>query len=217
MMYRLLCLAWLALLPTLDWADEAPVTKVETPPVPAELLHPGFKTSAPPDTIRVKPGINQIVPIALGHLNRLVLPFDQPAIRTINPALPHLSQDYIGEFKQLFRSLALGQTPDGFTLRPSTRSESLRCNQLGLSVQTGQVLEGRDLTLLVGVIKNAGKSAIEFDERACAETNREILAVSAWPSVRLEPGRATELYVALRSLSETPAQARPSLLDAGKP
>lgn len=36
--------------------------------------------------ISVKPGINEIIPVALGHANRITFPFDEPKIRTTSSA-----------------------------------------------------------------------------------------------------------------------------------
>lgn len=38
----------------------------------------------PPSTVRVRPGVNEILPISLGQLNRLRTPFAQPTIKTSN-------------------------------------------------------------------------------------------------------------------------------------
>lgn len=38
----------------------------------------------PPATVRVRPGVNEILPISLGQLNRLRTPFAQPTIKTSN-------------------------------------------------------------------------------------------------------------------------------------
>ena len=41
-------------------------------------------------TLVVHPGVPASIPIAIGHLNRIILPFDNPEIRTINPATTEL-------------------------------------------------------------------------------------------------------------------------------
>jgi len=72
-------------------ADEAPSpTSVETPPIPARLLSEAKReaeaTSTSQQTLRVSPGINEIIPVAQGHLNRIITPFDSPKVRTVSPA-----------------------------------------------------------------------------------------------------------------------------------
>jgi conjugal transfer pilus assembly protein TraK len=303
---RLLSVLVATLLPGLAGAaPSAPPIAVETPSVPARLLKatgPTRADRAPPaervpgrtDTLRIQPGVNEIIPVALGHLNRLILPFDRPAVRTVNPASCQLeghvlyvapadenpvtlyvtpedsedvalsltlaprhippreirltldaghyrmlegargperpaaaepsgvplrrnAPDYIADLKQTLRALALGQTPPGFTLRDPAPGEAIRCDQGALRIRTGQALEGRDLTLLVGVARNTGTATVAFDERACAESGTDLVAVAAWPNGRLDPGAAAEVYVAVRHPSEAAATARPSLLGGGRP
>jgi conjugal transfer pilus assembly protein TraK len=69
----------------------------------------------------------------------------------------------------------------------------------------------------VGVAHNTGVTPIEFDERACASTQDEVLAVAAWPKVVLKPGESTELYVAVRRKDEAAITVRPSLLNGRMP
>ncbi|MGE0383525.1 MAG: type-F conjugative transfer system secretin TraK [Gammaproteobacteria bacterium] len=40
----------------------------------------------PPLDLTVLPGVNEIIPVAQGHLNRLVTPFDTPRVRTVSSA-----------------------------------------------------------------------------------------------------------------------------------
>jgi conjugal transfer pilus assembly protein TraK len=126
------------------------------------------------------------------------------------------SQDYMADIKAVFRALALMRTPKGYALRNPTAAETIHCSQPGLFTHTGQVLEGRNRVLLVGVARNNGTSTLEIDERSCADAGGEVLAVAAWPKVMLEPGEATELYVALRQARDNDTTARPSLLDGGR-
>ncbi|MDP1615606.1 MAG: type-F conjugative transfer system secretin TraK, partial [Methylococcales bacterium] len=203
---------------------------IELPPVDASVLKATGPqdTSVAPQYLQVKPGINELMPIALGHLNRLVTPFDNPVVTTTSQAttrtqgkivyiatadetpvtlyitpgdnqdialsltlipkrIPareiHLSldkdtyqvltklqqqattasgkpadkeQDYITTLKKLFRDLGLQKTPAGFSLREPSQAESIHCQQDRLQVRTGQVLEGHDLVILVGVARNTG-------------------------------------------------------------
>jgi conjugal transfer pilus assembly protein TraK len=271
---------------------DQPPLQVELPPVDASILNPSPQqaaTSVAPQTLQVKPGINELMPIAVGHLNRLVTPFDNPVVTTTSQAttstkgkivyvatadetpvtlyitpgdnqdialsltlipkrIPareiHLSldqetykrlmqwqrqtkdssdkptnqeQDYITTLKQLFRDLGLQKTPAGFSLRDPSQSEQIQCHQDRLRIHTGQLLEGQDLLIFVGVARNTGVVPIEFDERACASTQEEVLAVAAWPKVVLGPGESTELYVAVRRKDEAAIMVRPSLLNGRMP
>jgi conjugal transfer pilus assembly protein TraK len=265
--------------------------QVELPPVDANVLKAANQqaTSVAPQQLQVKPGINELIPIAVGHLNRLVTPFDNPVVTTTSQAttstkgkivyvatpdetpvtlyitpgdnqdiallltlipkrIPareiHLGldkdaykvltklqqqtsnavgkaadkeQEYITTLKKLFRDLGLQKTPPGFSLRDPGHTESIHCHQDRLQISTGQLLEGQDLLILVGVARNTGVASIEFDERSCATGKDEVLAVAAWPKVVLSPGESTELYVAVRRSAEQAATLRPSLLNRSVP
>jgi conjugal transfer pilus assembly protein TraK len=273
-------------------ATDQPSLQVELPPVDASVLNPPSQkpeTSVAPQTLQVKPGINELMPIAVGHLNRLVMPFDNPVVTTTSQAttstkgkivyvatadetpvtlyitpgdnqdialsltlipkrIPareiHLSldqetykrltqwqrqnmtssgqpanqeQDYITTLKQLFRDLGLQKTPAGFSLRDPNQSEQIHCHQDRVKIYTGQLLEGQELLIFVGIARNTGVTPLEFDERACASTQDEVLAVAAWPKVVLGPGESTELYVAVRRKDEAAITVRPSLLNERMP
>ncbi|MGZ0076347.1 TraK protein [Methylomonas sp. YC3] len=264
---------------------------IELPPVDASVLKAANQqvtSSVAPQNIQVKPGINELMPIAVGHLNRLVTPFDNPVVTTTSQAttstkgkivyvatadetpvtlyitpgdnqdialsltlipkrIPareiHLSLDkdsykvltklqqqsaasgskasdqeqaYITQLKKLFRDLGLQKTPAGYSLREPSKSEHIHCLQDKVQIRTGQVLEGQDMLILVGLARNAGSDPLEFDERACATNKDDVLAVAAWPKVVLGLNESTELYVALRRTPETATTLRPSLLTGGQ-
>jgi conjugal transfer pilus assembly protein TraK len=274
-------------LSALAHADTSPETmQVELPPVDASVLKAAElqASSVGPQQIQIKPGVNELMPIAVGHLNRLVTPFENPVVTTTSQAttstkgnivyvatadetpvtlyitpgdnqdialsltlipkrIPareiHLSldkdnykllnkvqqqtrtatskpadqeQEYISHLKKLFRDLGLQKTPAGFSLRDPGRAENIHCLQNQVQIKTGQVLEGQDMLILVGIVRNTGSAMIEFDERSCATTQDEVLAVAAWPKVVLAPNESTELYVALRHNPEQASAIRPSLL-----
>jgi conjugal transfer pilus assembly protein TraK len=269
---------------------------IELPPVDASILKAAKQqasasttaTSIGPQHIAVKPGINELMPIAVGHLNRLVTPFEHPVVTTTSQAttstkgkivyvatadetpvtlyitpgdnqdialsltlipkrIPareiHLDLDngsyqllnqwqrsdaanrtsgqqeqaYISQLKSLFRDLGLQKTPAGYSLREPKSQEQIRCLQDRLQIKTGQVLEGRDRLILVGLAKNIGSEMLEFDERSCATSQQDVLAVSVWPNVVLKPQEATELYVVVRQSPEASVSLRPSLLGGGQP
>lgn len=48
-----------------------------------------------PFEITVDPGINQLIPISVGHYNRIVTPFDQPFINTVSDATIEVHQNVI--------------------------------------------------------------------------------------------------------------------------
>ena len=268
-----------------------PSQQVELPPVDASVLKAANQqaTSVAPQQLQVTPGINELIPIAVDHLNRLVTPFDNPVVTTTSQAttstkgkivyvatadetpvtlyvtpgdnqdialsltlipkrIPareiHLSldkdtykvltklqqqtttaagkpadkeQEYITTLKKLFRGLGLQKTPPGFSLRDPSHAEGIHCQQDRVQIRTGQLLEGQDMVILVGVARNTGATSIEFDERSCATSKDEVLAIAAWPKVVLGPGETTELYVAVRRSADEATALRPSLLNRSVP
>ncbi len=264
---------------------------IELPPVDASVLKAAnqqVSSSVAPQTVQVKPGINELMPIAVGHLNRLVTPFDNPVVTTTSQAttstkgkivyvatadetpvtlyitpgdnqdialsltlipkrIPareiHLTLDkdsykvltklqqqsvasvskasdqeqaYISQLKKLFRDLGLQKTPAGYSLREPSKSEHIHCLQDKVQIRTGQVLEGQDMLILVGLARNTSSDPLEFDERACATSKDDVLAVAAWPKVVLGHNESTELYVAVRRTTEAATTLRPSLLTGGQ-
>ncbi|OAI17094.1 TraK protein [Methylomonas koyamae] len=281
--------------PSANAMDQNTDLGIELPPVDASVLQAANRqaaatstTSVAPQHIQVKPGINELMPIAVGHLNRLVTPFEHPVVTTTSQAttstkgkivyvatadetpvtlyitpgdnqdialsltlipkrIPareiHLSLDqdsykllsklqsssntsgkigdqqqaYIAQIKSLFRDLGLQKTPPGFSLRDPSQGEQIQCLQDRVQIKTGQVLEGHDLLILVGVARNTGLKPLEFDERSCATTQDEVLAVAAWPKVVLGQNESTELYVAVRQAPDASSALRPSLLNGSQP
>ncbi|CAD6879210.1 IncF plasmid conjugative transfer pilus assembly protein TraK [Methylomonas albis] len=80
-------------------------------------------------------------------------------------------QAYIGQLKGLFRDLGLQKTPPAYSLREPQPHEQIHCLQDRLQIKTGQVLEGQDRLILVGLgevlqvllaVARTKKLAIEF-------------------------------------------------------
>ncbi|MCK9609510.1 MAG: type-F conjugative transfer system secretin TraK [Methylomonas sp.] len=285
--------------PSQPVVSSQPDIGIELPPVDASILKAAKQqaaaaasnavstTSIGPQHIAVKPGINELMPIAVGHLNRLVTPFEHPVVTTTSQAttstkgkivyvatadetpvtlyitpgdnqdialsltlipkrIPareiHLDLDkysyqllnqwqrtdatsrtssqqeqaYISQLKALFRDLGLQKSPAGYSLREPKPQEQIRCLQGRVQIKTGQVLESQDRLIFVGLAKNTGGDMLEFDERSCATTQQDVLAVSVWPNVVLKPQEATELYVVVRQSPEDSFSLRPSLLNGGQ-
>jgi len=262
----------------------------QIPAVPAHVmsqLPPLTDASAQSSHLVVQPGVNQIVPIAVGHPNRVVTPFEQPEIvtstltasgvdgqcgelcvkqnvvyvatdaqhpvtmfiteagsqdqaisltlmpRRIPPReifvrfaddhqlatrkraqIWEQSQPYVQTIKDVFRSIALGEVPRGYSLGAVTKGSSVPfCAQPGMEITFGQVLDGHHLRVFVATVKNMGTNTTEFMETACA--GDDVVAVAAFPSIRLYPAQKTEIYVAVRGTEEVPpARLRESLLGA---
>lgn len=231
--------------------------------------------------IVMEPGVNQLAPIAIGHLNRIVTPFDQPAVNTTSNAdtriennivyvstsdkmpvtmfltqagdesralsltlvpqqipprelflrMPdHMqqagmvsnaraekwenSQPYIDTIRSLFRHIALGEIPQGYTMSGVTSGVKLpACEMPGVTFDfsRGQVLNGHSLSVVVGVARNVSGREEEIKESACGDW--DVAAVAAWPHNVLMGGQATEIYVARKIQRKTgPVSKRPSLI-----
>ena len=70
---------------------EVTVAHSDIPGVPASVLTaPDIKSDLPVlndrATLTMTPGINQLAPVALGHLNRIVTPFVRPRVNTVSGA-----------------------------------------------------------------------------------------------------------------------------------
>ncbi len=67
------------------------VAHPDLPSVPPSVLtvpdtKPESTSAHEPSTLVMTPGVNQLVPVALGHLNRLVTPFAEPRVNTTSQA-----------------------------------------------------------------------------------------------------------------------------------
>lgn len=313
-MRRIAAVSLICALPLTSWADEdfsafndlpvLPVTAVQAadlaarsqvPHLPvapvAAAVSKAVQTPEAKDemnetrrTIAVRPGVNEIISIALSHTNRILMPFENPRIRTTsnagfevegravyitsnaegrpvtafvndadNPELAlsltfvpkrippvevelevdsqglstayrpsrkakawEESQPYIETLRELLREVAIGKTPQGYTLneRPAKAQLFDGCRQSGLEFdfKRGQVLEGHNLRVSVGVVENRSGQLIEFREPACAA--EDVRAVAAWPNPLLQPGEKSEVYVvrSIESPEQAPHNARRSLL-----
>lgn len=243
--------------------------------------------------LTMTPGVNQIIPVAIGHPNRIVTPFGNPEVvstslsggqkegecgevcikdnvvyvatdkeypvtmfitekgsetlalsltmvpRKIPPREVFLkldgqtiasgmysnpkaerwekSQPYVETIRTVFRKLALGEIPQGYTMTevPDTVAPPV-CDQPGIetSFREGQMVIGHSLSVFVGVAENVSGNAIEFQEATCGDW--DVAAVTTWPHKVLEPGQKTEVYVARKEIKgKAPSSKRPSLLSGG--
>lgn len=278
-----------ALLSLTSYAD------VELPMVPASVMNQTSTEIQPersntaaatsPTRLMLIPGVNELIPVALGHLNRIVTPFDSPQVRTTSdaqtqikgnvvyvatdketpvslyvtpsdqeaPALSvtlvprrippreitlsiagqqwpklgvvnrkaatwEMAQPYVDSLRDLFRSLALNELPQGYDIRLAGKTDpSPTCFQPGLkfSFKQGQMVTGHYFTVYVGLVESIADEPVEVSEIACHSP--EMVASSYWPRNILLPGEKTELYVAVRNpQQETVESLRPSLLMGGE-
>lgn len=120
---------------------------------------------------------------------------------------------YVTEIKAIMQNLGKQQIPQGFTLEEVTdelRTASI-CHVANLSFMPGQLLSGHDARILVMIAQNNGRAARVFEEATCA--GEKIMAVAAWPKVRLEPGEKTEVFILMRlPEGKSGEEVRPALL-----
>lgn len=118
------------------------------------------------------------------------------------------SQPYVETLRTAFRTVAIGQVPQGYTLRRVKAKDPLPvCRHPGLAFDfaNGQILEGSRLSFYVGVVRNIADSPVEFREQRCG--GWRIAAVTSWPLKVLKPGQAAEIYIAVQREDEKPADA----------
>lgn len=120
---------------------------------------------------------------------------------------------YVAEIKAIMQNLGKQQIPQGFTLEDVTdelRSAGV-CHAASLTFMPGQLLSGHDTRILVMIAQNNGRAARVFEEATCA--NENVMAVAAWPKVRLEPGEKTEVFILMRlPEGKSGEEVRPALL-----
>lgn len=117
------------------------------------------------------------------------------------------SQPYVNTIRAALRGVALGEVPSGYNLRKIRVTDALpTCKHPGLDFkwEGGQLLEGYNLDIYVGVIKNITDGPIEFRNQNCG--GWRTAAVTSWPLTVLKPGQQTELYVVVKRQDETPAE-----------
>lgn len=105
---------------------------------------------------------------------------------------------YISDIKTIMQNMGKQKIPQGFTLGEVTadmRSRSI-CQNAGLTFTAGQLLSGHDSMIIVLVAQNKGSTAHVFEETFCAGEN--VMAVAAWPKIRLAPGDKTEIFILMR-------------------
>ncbi|WP_081813331.1 TraK domain-containing protein [Methylobacter tundripaludum] len=120
---------------------------------------------------------------------------------------------YVTEIKAIMQNLGKQQIPQGFTLEEVT-NELLSagvCHAANLTFTPGQLLSGHDSRIVIVIAQNNGSAVRVFEEAYCAAEN--IMAVAAWPKVRLESGEKTEVFILMRlPEGKSGEEVRPALL-----
>lgn len=124
------------------------------------------------------------------------------------------SQPYVETIRNLFRTIALGELPQGYQISRTPRNiEKPICAMPGIrfNFSNGQFISGKNLAVFVGVATNISGQALEIKESVCGNWNTA--AVSAYPRNVLNSGEKTEIYVAIRQgQTQGNTTRRPSLI-----
>jgi len=124
------------------------------------------------------------------------------------------SQPYVTTLTDLFRQIALGEVPQGYTLHSANGGVAPVCYQQNVAYDfaNGQRMLGHHFEVAIGVARNTSSSPVEIRETACGSQN--VAAVAAWPRNVLRPGEKAEVYVATtREMGGgKPKTQRPSLV-----
>lgn len=113
------------------------------------------------------------------------------------------SQPYVDSLRGSLRQVALQEIPPGYSLRAIRKTDPIpRCKHSGLDFDfaNGQILEGFNLDIYVGVAENVADRPVEFLEQSCG--GWRIAAVTSWPLKVLKPGQKTEVYVVTKKAEE---------------
>lgn len=115
-------------------------------------------------------------------------------------------QPYVDALRGALRQVALQEIPPGYSLRATKDTDPIPvCKHPGLSIDfaQGQVMEGFNLDIYVGVAENVSSTPVEFIEQTCG--GWRIAAVASWPLKLLRPGQKTEVYVITKKDEEIPS------------
>lgn len=117
------------------------------------------------------------------------------------------SQPYVDTIREALRQVALGQIPSGYQMRKIRVTDALpTCKHPGIEFRwdEGQLLEGFNLNIYVGVVKNITDGAMEFHNQSCG--GWKTAAVTTWPLAVLQPKQETEIYVVTKRTEDMPAE-----------
>ncbi len=127
----------------------------------------------------------------------------------------NLASEYEASIRDILRSLALGEIPDGYSMREASLHEYLPlCFQDGLSFSfdnPGLRFEGPRFTVYVGVVTNTSDKNIEAQESSCLGFGA--VAASFWPHDLLIPNEKSEIFVVEKVRhADQSRKSRPSLI-----
>lgn len=122
------------------------------------------------------------------------------------------SQAHTETLREVMKSLATGEVPPGYgisMIQPGQFS-GVDCLIDGVQILPAQLVSGATLQVVVSRVQNTSPWPVEINESLCASDYT--LGVAAWPRTVLQPGEATELFVAMRRDAAPRGKVRPSTL-----
>ena len=122
-------------------------------------------------------------------------------------------QPFTDTVKSLFKTIADGRVPDGFSFSQVNGATPLmpRCAMGSLHIEPKQVMTGFNIDTVVALVTTLSPIEQDINETGCKGTS--VLAVAAWPRTKLGPGQSTELYIAVQAPPADPTDSpRPSLV-----
>jgi conjugal transfer pilus assembly protein TraK len=123
----------------------------------------------------------------------------------VSPARWQQPLPYLQTLTSAFRTLALGEDPEGFRKRSPRFGERLRCAATGLRASDVRIYEGEHVRFITATLRATGKDALAIDQGSCRPGGKaRIAAQASWPRTRLERGQETRLLLALRMDGPTP-------------
>lgn len=270
-------------------SDNPAVDGKNIQPVPSNMVQPIRLTDSnipSRQEIITEPGVNTLVPIAIGQINRIVTPFERPTVQKLKlenvrvtiegnvlyvytsstqPVALYISEKgdesvslslslipqkiapvqatlmvsrklnsavsssensssmmyggsevkakrweqkdtYVETIRNILRTIALGDIPPGYAMGNLSSGVSVpNCNfstgtnqdHIKYSFAGGQLIQGSQFIVVVGVAQNTGSSTVTVDESLC--THPRMAARALWSRNTLEPGQKTEAYFVLRN------------------
>ena len=128
-----------------------------------------------------------------------------------------LDQPYVETLSELMATLARQEVPAGYGMKEFSAADGLHLPACafppGVVVRPAQILTGSNLIAVIAEVRNEGPMQVVLDESACGSAG--VLAVAAYPSLTLERGQSTELYIARELPQQGPTLPRRPVVAGG--
>jgi hypothetical protein len=106
------------------------------------------------------------------------------------------NSDFSAKVSEIMALTAKGDVPEGYDYQEIDKAPTgIVCKTQGLYGKLHQVLEGSNMRMAIYLAKNRSDRIINIKEKNCYTEN--VIAVSAYPNVKLAPGEFTEMFILL--------------------